>query len=232
MKLLLSAATALLLVTGCKNGDDPASPPAAPTPDQLHYLALGDSYTIGESVPRAESFPFQLTAALQGAGYNFAAPTVIAQTGWRSDVLLSNIRADNVGPRADLVTILIGVNDQYQGRPAEGFRQNFVTLLDRAEALAKGGKDDIVVVTIPDYSATPFAVGTDTMAIRVALDEFDAVITEESARRGLPVVDITPGSKAARTDGSLVAGDGLHPSGKMYGQWVRQLVPVVEEVLK
>ncbi len=232
MKTLLSATALLLLVIGCKSGDDAATPPAQPVPDQLYYLALGDSYTIGESVPQAESFPYQLTAALQAKDYNFAKPTVIAQTGWRSDVLLSNIKADNVGPKADLVTVLIGVNDQYQARPVEGFRQNFVTLLDRAESLAKGGREDIVVVTIPDYSATPFAAGGDTAGIRVALDKFDAVIMEESAKRGLPVVDITPGSKAARTDGSLVAGDGLHPSGRMYANWVAQLVPVVEGVLK
>ncbi len=232
MKLLLCVSAAVLLIFSCKNGDDPVVPPVKPVPDQLYYLALGDSYTIGESVPQTESFPFQLTADLQAKNYNFAEPTVIAQTGWRSDVLLANIRADNVGPKADLITVLIGVNDQFQGRTAESFRQNFVTLLDRAESLAKGGREDIVVVTIPDYSATPFAVGTDTMAIRVALDRFDAVIMEESEKRGLPVVDITPGSKEARTDASLVADDGLHPSGKMYDTWVAQLVPVVEGVLK
>ena len=202
--------------------EEPAERPA------VTYLALGDSYTIGESVPQPLSFPFQLADSLRARGFRVGAPTVIAQTGWRSDVLLDALDERDTGPAPTLITLLIGVNDQFQGRDVEGFRQNFVTLLDRAEALATGGREDIVVVTIPDYSVTPYVRGRDTAAIRRALDTFDAVIAEEAGARGLPVVDITPGSKAAREQPeTLLAPDGLHPSGRQYAQWVREMLPAV-----
>lgn len=221
------------LAAGCNTNDEPESTPTSPTaPPVINYLALGDSYTIGERVSQAESFPFQLRAALQTKGYNVAEPTVIARTGWRSDVLLSNIKPDNTGPAPDLITLLIGVNDQYQGRSVESFRQNLLLLLDEAERLAKGGRGGIVLVTIPDYSATPFAAGSDTVEIRTQLDAFDATVLAEAAARGLPVVDITPGSKDARADRTLVADDGLHPSGRMYARWVEAILPVAEGVVK
>ena len=230
--LLLSCA-----LVACDRRDDAPAPPEPPTADTaaaaVAYLALGDSYTIGEGVPEAQSFPYQLADSLRSRGYRVAEPTVIAQTGWRSDVLLAAVDERDTGPAPDLVTVLIGVNDQFQGRDVEGFRQNFLRLLDRAEGLATGGRDDLVVVTIPDYSATPFAASRDTARIRRELDAFDAVIAEEAGARGLPVVDVTPGSKAARErPDQLLAADRLHPSGLQYGQWVTEMLPSVLAVLE
>ena len=213
------------LAAACRESVAPAAPTGNTEPP-LQYLALGDSYTIGESVPQSESFPYQLADALQQEAGLRVSPTVIARTGWRSDVLLDAIERENPSAGQDLVTVLIGVNDQYQGRSVESFRQNLRLLLDRAEALAEDGVGDVLVVTIPDYSATPFAAGTDTTAIRQALDRFNAVVLAEAEARGIPTVDITPGSKLARSNRDLIAGDGLHPSGLLYAEWVKQILPV------
>ena len=229
----LSIAT-LLTTIACGNDGDALMQTTAPEPARptVTYLALGDSYTIGEGVAAGQTFPFQLADSLRARGFDVRPPTVIARTGWRSDVLLGAIDETSTGPTPDLVTLLIGVNDQYQGRSAEEFRGNFRLVLDRAEALAVGGREDLIVVTIPDYSATPFASGRDTAAIRRALDGFDAVVVEEATARGLPVIDITPGSKAARQrPGVLLAADGLHPSGTQYAQWVSEMLPAVLAVV-
>ena len=237
--LALTLAGALLAACDARD-EAPAMSEAPATVDTLvtarptvTYLALGDSYTVGESVPQAASFPYQLSDSLTARGYGVAEVTVIARTGWRSDVLLAALDERDTGPAPNLVTLLIGVNDQFQGRDVEGFRQNFVRLLDRAEGLAVDGRGDVVVVTIPDYSATPFAASRDTARIRRELDVFNAVLTEEAGARGLPVVDITPGSKAARErPGELLAADRLHPSGVQYGQWVTEMLPSVVAALE
>ena len=170
---------------------------------------------------------------LRARGFDVSPPTVIAQTGWRSDVLLAAITDEAAGPTPNLVTVLIGVNDQYQGRDVGGFRQNFRRVLDRAEGLAADGRDDLVVVTIPDYSVTPFVAGRDTGRIRRELADFNAAVAEEAAARGLPVVNITPGSRGAGAAPEvLLASDGLHPSARQYAQWVAQIAPVAAGVVR
>ena len=226
----VSILAALATLPSCDRQDDPPEPPTMPT--TVDYLALGDSYTIGQSVEAAASFPLQLAVALEGNAGPAVMPTVIARTGWRSDDLLAALDRENPAGARDLVSVLIGVNDQFQGRTVEGFRQNLRLLLDRAVALADDGAGDVLVVTIPDYSATPFAAQLrDTMAIRQALERFNAVVVAEATARGIPVVDITPGSKRAREDASLLAPDGLHPSGEQYAEWVEQILPVAREVI-
>src|SRR6185369_11796894 len=183
------------------------------------YLALGDSYTIGESVAESDRYPVQLAHALK-----IGEPQIIAKTGWTTDELNAAIdAADPKGP-FDLVTLLIGVNHQYRGRSADEYRQQFAGLLHRAIGFAGGNARHVIVVSIPDWGVTPFAKDRDRAKIAREIDQFNAINREEAARAGAKWVDITPVSRRAANDPSLVAGDGLHPSGKMYGEWVRLIV--------
>jgi lysophospholipase L1-like esterase len=204
----LGAVLAVLLLTSC------SAMPAAHT----RYLALGDSYTIGESVSADERFPVQLAKAL-----NLGEPQIIAKTGWTTDELNAAIdAADPKGPY-DLVTLLIGVNNQYRGRSAEEYRTQFVGLLQRAIGFAGGNAKHVIVVSIPDWGLTPFAEGRDRTKISREIDHFNAINREEAKRAGAKWVDITIISR--RSDPALVAGDGLHPSGQQYAEWVRAIVP-------
>lgn len=184
------------------------------------YLALGDSYTIGESVPESDRFPVQLSRAL-----HLGDPEIIAKTGWTTDELNAAIDAANPHGPYDLVTLLIGVNNQYRGRDAGQYRTEFTALLHRAIAFAGGKPAHVVVVSIPDWGVTPFAEGRDRAKIAREIDQFNAINREETLRAGARYADITPISREAATDKTLVAGDGLHPSGAMYGRWV----PVIRE---
>ena len=185
-----------------------------------HYLALGDSYTIGESVAEDERWPNQLARAI-----GLDKPLIIAKTGWTTDELSAAIdKADPRGPY-DLVTLLIGVNNQYRGRDAEQYRREFAALLARAIGFAGGNPSRVVVVSIPDWGVTPFAANRDRAKIGSEIDHFNAINREETLKAKARYVDITPVSRRAATDPSLVAGDGLHPSGKMYAEWVKLITP-------
>lgn len=204
----LGAVLAALLLTSCS---------AMPAKD-TRYLALGDSYTIGESVAAEERFPVQLAKQL-----NLGEPQIIARTGWTTDELNAAIdAADPKGPY-DLVTLLIGVNNQYRGRSADEYRTQFVGLLQRAIGFAGGNAQHVIVVSIPDWGVTPFAEGRDRAKIAREIDQFNAINREEAQRAGAKWVDITPISR--RNDASLVAGDGLHPSGSQYSEWVKVIAP-------
>jgi lysophospholipase L1-like esterase len=184
------------------------------------YLALGDSYTIGESVDASERFPVQLARTL-----NLGEPEVIAKTGWTTDELNAAIDAANPQGPFDLVTLLIGVNNQYRGRSADEYRTQFVALLQRAIGFAGGDASKVIVVSIPDWGVTPFAEGRDRAKIAREIDQFNAINREEASRAGAKWVDITPVSR--RSDPALVAADGLHPSGKQYTEWVTLIAPNV-----
>jgi lysophospholipase L1-like esterase len=202
-----------------------ASCTAVPDRGPSRYLALGDSYTIGESVAVDERFPVQLARAL-----NMPDPQIIARTGWTTDELNAAIdAADPQGP-FDLVTLLIGVNNQYRGRSLDEYRTQFAALLQRAIAFAGGDATKVVVVSIPDWGVTPFAEGRDRAKIAVEIDAFNAVNREEAARAGSRWVDITPISRGG--DPALVAADKLHPSGVQYREWVRRIVPQAREALR
>jgi lysophospholipase L1-like esterase len=199
------------------------------------YLALGDSYTCGEAVPTDQSFPSQLVVHLRAQGVEIAEPKVIAVTGWTTDELQQGIAGDMPTGTYDLVTLLIGVNNQYRGTTkgftVGGYRKEFAELLQAAIRFARGKADHVIVVSIPDWGAMPFAEGQDRTKIGTDIDAYNAVNKEESARQGVQYVDITSLSRKAMDDPSLVASDGLHPSGIMYGQWVEALAPVATQAL-
>ncbi len=198
----------------------------------MRFLALGDSYTIGESVSEAERWPVQLVARLQAQGVSVAEPEIIAQTGWTTDDLVAAIaQADPQGPY-DLVALLIGVNNQYRGRSQEEYRTQFVDLLIQAIALADGDPQNVIVISIPDWGVTPFASRQDSTAIAAEIDAFNAINREETANAGANYSDITPISRQAVTNEALIADDGLHPSGEMYAAWVEQMERMILEMIK
>lgn len=198
---------------------------------QFRYLALGDSYTIGESVEEGERFPNQLAALLANEGITVEVKT-IARTGWTTDELWQGIQAETLSPPYDMVSLLIGVNNQYRGRSIEEYREGFVFLLNKAIEYAGGNIRHIIVFSIPDWGVTPFAYGRDTTKIATEIDAFNQVNLEESQKAGVHYVDVTPISRLALNDKGLIASDGLHPSGSMYAQWAQLALPVASEILK
>ncbi len=195
----------------------------------MKYLALGDSYTIGESVAESERWPVLLANGLRAAGLEMSDPHIIARTGWTTDELMMRIdQAELTGP-FDLVSLLIGVNNQYRGRSVMEYREQFVTLLEQAVALAGGDAGRVVVLSIPDWGVTPFAVEMrrDPGRVSAEINAFNAASREEAAARGVAYVDVTPISRQAAADPALLADDGLHPSGKMYAAWVELALPMV-----
>ena len=189
------------------------------------YLALGDSYTIGESVSQEQSFPFQLTAKLNLAGMKMSPPEIIATTGWTTDELIKAIEKKDLQKKYELVTLLIGVNNQYRGYSKENYRVEFNELLQTAINYAGGNKAHVFVISIPDWGVTPYAQKShrDVVKISTEIDAFNAVNKEEALKAGVGYVDITSGSRKAATDLTLLAEDGLHPSSKMYAEWAEKL---------
>jgi lysophospholipase L1-like esterase len=185
----------------------------------LGYLALGDSYTIGESVPIFKSFPYQLVQMLREKGLPVQAPEMVAKTGWTTDELKAGIENTRLLPSYDFVTLLIGVNNQYRGRTTENYAPEFEALLEKAIRFAGGHKERVVVLSIPDWGQTPYAEGRDRSKISLEIVAYNTVNSMIAQKHGIHYVDITAGSREATIDKSLVAADGLHPSGKEYGRW-------------
>lgn len=219
-------------LTGCANRTMNHVTTANTKQTGLSYLALGDSYTIGEAVRAEASFPYQLADGLAKHQLPTSTPTIIARTGWTTDELIVAIKEKNLTGKYDLVTLLIGVNNQYRGFNIDTYRTEFVQLLNTAITYAGGNKKHVFVVSIPDWGVTPFAEGRDRAQIAREIDQYNAINKEETLKAGVVYVDITPGSRNAATDAALVAGDGLHPSGKMYGEWVGKLLPEVVKGLE
>ncbi|WP_407524978.1 SGNH/GDSL hydrolase family protein [Lacibacter sp. MH-610] len=203
----------------------------APSITPKSYLALGDSYTIGQGVSATERFPAQTAQWLQQKGIIIGTLTYIATTGWTTTNLQNALNNQNPAPH-DVVTLLIGVNDQYQTRDTAGYRQRFTVLLQRSIELARGKKENVVVLSIPDYSVTPFASSNDTARIRRELDLFNAINKEITLSCRISYLDITPSTREARSNPALIATDGLHPSGLEYRKWAERLGPLLEPVLK
>lgn len=201
---------------------------------QLNYLALGDSYTIGESVDRPQIFPAQLVKQLEKAGLIINPPVIIARTGWTTSELQAAIQLSGGIRKFNFVTLLIGVNNQYRGESKDKYRKEFKELLQTAIDYASGDKTHVFVVSIPDWGVTPFGKqsGRDQQMISQEIDAFNAVNKEESLAMGISYTDITPASRNAAMDNSLVASDGLHPSGKMYLDWAVHVAPAVLKVFK
>jgi lysophospholipase L1-like esterase len=190
------------------------------------YLALGDSYTIGEAVSTDESFPYQLKEALVKQGHSVESLKIIAQTGWTTAELQAAIAAETLNPPYDLVTLLIGVNNQYRGYSVANYRVEFEQLLRQAIAFAGADTERVHVLSIPDWGVTPFAQKEGRLAENVAkeIDAFNTAAQEISEKLGVVFINITPHSRLATTNLSLLAEDGLHPSGKMYAHWVQSLL--------
>ncbi|HZY78790.1 MAG TPA: SGNH/GDSL hydrolase family protein [Cyclobacteriaceae bacterium] len=185
----------------------------------IKYLALGDSYTIGESVAENERWPVQLAEVLRKKGRNIEGPKIIATTGWRTDNLKNAINIAKLKNEYGLVSLLIGVNNQYQGKPIEQFKVEFEDLLKTSIQLAGGKKENVFVVSIPDYGYTPYGKPKQQQ-ISKEIDEYNAIIKETTGKYGVAYYYITDISRKGLNDPGLVAEDGLHPSGKMYSEWV------------
>ncbi len=197
----------------------------------IRFLALGDSYTIGESISPSGRWTVQLAAILRDQGIPIEDPTIIAKTGWTTDELAAAIDAAQPAGPFDLVTLLIGVNNQYRGRALEEYRDQLRDLIERSIGFAGGNARRVVVLSIPDWGVTPFAEGRDREKIAREIDAFNAVKREEAERAGAHFVDITPYSRKAAGDPGLTALDGLHPSGRMYTEWARLARPSAQSAL-
>jgi lysophospholipase L1-like esterase len=196
------------------------------------YLALGDSYTIGESVSAQERFPTQAVQRLNESGFHIEQPDIIAVTGWTTGDLIRAIGNKTFPHHYDIVTLLIGVNNQYQGRSEASYKEEFEILLKRAIQLAGDMSSHVIVVSIPDYSITPFAAGSNQKKIAMEIDRLNAQNKTMAAQYKVPWLDITEESRKAKDDPSLIAGDGLHFSGKEYARWVDLLFPVMRSALQ
>lgn len=195
-------------------------------------LCLGDSYTIGESVLTRENFPNQTVQLLLHSGYDFKEPAIIAKTGWTTDELKAAIDQNRPTTTYDFVTLLIGVNNQYRGKPVEDYQLGFESLLKESIEFADGKPDHVIVLSIPDWGATPFAKDRDSRRIAKEIDEYNMVNKEIASRYHVNYVDITPGTREALNDLTLLASDGLHPSGKEYAKWSEKIYSVLKRQLQ
>jgi lysophospholipase L1-like esterase len=184
----------------------------------IRFLALGDSYTIGQSVLPEESWPNQLYSRLAAAGYTSEKIQIIARTGWRTDVLAGAIATENPPADFNLVSLLIGVNDQYQGKPFASYEPAFRDLLNTAIKLAGGVIEHVFVVSIPDYAYTPYGAGNTNISQQI--DQYNAVNKSVAEEYGIMYFDITPISREGINEPELVANDNLHPSALQYERWV------------
>ena len=235
----LLTVTAFLLVSftgaGCRKKDKISTmenPPISTAPTKT-LLALGDSYTIGESVPEADRFPNQALQLLAPKGFDFKYPaTIIARTGWTTQNLLDAMAASDVTSHVpyDAVTLLIGVNNQFQRRDTAEYRIQFTECLNKAILYSGNKKEHVFVISIPDWGVTPFGAPYGPAQVAAAIDNFNAINKGITEQMGIAYINITPVSR--QNDPTQVAGDGLHPSGKQYGLWAQMLAAVMERQLR
>ncbi len=199
----------------------------------LSYLALGDSYTIGEGVDPAGRWPVQLAAGLRAAGIAIADPRIIATTGWTTGELRAAMDAAEPLGEWGFATLLIGVNNQYRGCPLDEYERDFVHLLERAIALAGGRADRVLVLSIPDWGATPFGIASGRGLQRIAdeIDTYNAAAHAICDSHGVAFVDVTGLSRQHAGDAAMLVEDGLHPSAAMYAEWTRLVLPVAVGLL-
>ncbi len=230
MRLFTSIFMLINLLISCSKKNDMASPGPPALDSAKTYLALGDSYTVGESVPASKSFPQQTVDLLGQRGVTVSKPDIVAITGWTTGDLLRAVNNTSLDKEYAIVTLLIGVNNQYRGLSIDEYKTEFTALLTKAIAFAGNNANHVFVLSIPDYGVTPFASGRDTARIAKQIDEFNAAnkFIADSAR--VNYLDITPISRGA--DPALVAGDGLHPSALQYSKWAALLAPLVAEKIK
>lgn len=197
------------------------------------YLALGDSYTIGESVEPSQRWPVQLVDDLRTVGFNIEQPRIIARTGWTTDELMAAMDTSELNPPYDMVSLLIGVNNQYRGRDTANYREELGILMDRAIELAGDDPGKVFIVSIPDWGVTPFAQqqGRNPANIAEEINTYNSIKQEMAKRKSLEYINITDISREAGNKPEYLADDGLHPSGKMYNAWVERIFPVARDIL-
>ena len=196
------------------------------------YLALGDSYTIGEAVSKDQRWPVILADKLSMEGYDVEQPLIIAKTGWTTNELQKAIEEKKPNTGYDLVSLLIGVNNQYRGYPIDQYKKEFKELLLQAITFANGDTTKVFVVSIPNYGVTPFGMQKGEDTIRKELLIYDSIADSISSEMDIPFINITPVSEKAKDDPTYIASDQLHPSGKQYAEWVELILPEVKIILE
>ena len=233
-----------MMVNSCKAGDESKPEDTQNTSDEnsdqesnnesdttlMTYLALGDSYTIGEGVTVEDRYPVQLQGQLEENSIHLEEVKIIAQTGWTTGQLLSSIESSELNEQYGMVSLLIGVNNQYRGMSIDHYREEFLTLLEMSIEFAGHNPKKVIVLSIPDWGVTPFAEGQDREKIAREIDAFNLVNFEESEKKGVHYVDVTGISRQASAQPNLIAGDGLHPSGTMYALWVEKMIPAAMSI--
>ncbi len=188
----------------------------------LSFLALGDSYTIGESVIEEERWPNQIVDIALNKNVLFDQPDIIAKTGWRTEQLIDTLNKINFIKKFDYVSLMIGVNNQYSLKPIDTFRSDLIKLLDMSIGYSIK-RDNVVLISIPDWGVTPFAEGYDRNRIKEEINQFNSVIEDIANTNNILYVDVTEISRRALTEKDLIANDSLHPSGKMYKEWAEKI---------
>nr|WP_294907894.1 SGNH/GDSL hydrolase family protein [uncultured Lacibacter sp.] len=191
------------------------------TQKKYTYLALGDSYTIGESVPENKNFPHQVVELLRKEKINIDEPGIVAKTGWTTDELQEQLSRTRLAVPFDFVTLLIGVNNQYRGRSEKEYAQQFEELLQQAIGYAGEKANHVIVLSIPDWGVTPFAKDRNRTKIAKEIDAFNAINETIAKKYKVHYINITPFTREAANDRTLVAADGLHPSAKDYARWAK-----------
>ncbi|MEP3211546.1 MAG: SGNH/GDSL hydrolase family protein [Maribacter sp.] len=199
--------------------------------DSLSFLALGDSYTVGTSEIYRYCWPVQLKERLAKKKVLLNNPKIIAGAGWTTKKLLEQLAIEKPAPTYDLVSLLIGVNNQYRNQSVTDFQEDFIVLLNKSIALAKNDKSRVFVLSIPDWSVTPFARSKNRAKIVQELKAYNAVIKKETEERKMLFIDITKASREALFDHNLIAKDSLHPSRKMYKVWVKKISKKLDKLL-
>lgn len=195
------------------------------------HLALGDSYTAGTGANPGEGWPIQLAHLLGGRDIPAEQPHLVARNGWSSANLLTALSKANFQRTFDIVTLMIGANDQFDDVPLQNYERNFRQLLAKAIALADNSPNRVVVISIPDWSITPFAESFNRGDVSTQIEQFNTIIHREAQSTGCRYVDISPVYLRTTNDPTLLGPDKLHPSGKMYASWAQFLLPVVEDIL-
>lgn len=232
--LITSLAFCCLACVSKQESSPPPQPDPVEKPDTtqgVSFLSLGDSYTIGESVPEADRWSVQLAALLRKEGIAVAPPDIIARTGWTTADLMDGIKEARKKKDYKLVSLLIGVNNQYRGQGIERYRTEFRGLLETSIEYANGRKQRVFVLSTPDWGVSPFGAKGDRAKVAREIDAFNVVAKEECDKAGILYIDITPISRSGLGDPSMFASDGLHFSGKMYGLWAMEALSKVKGIL-
>lgn len=195
------------------------------------YLALGDSYTIGEAIPLDESFPYQTVQLLRKNGLHIHAPEIVARTGWTTLELAEHILHTRFSEGYDFVTLLIGVNNQYRGNSADDYKNDFEFLLKKALHFADDKNDHVIVLSIPDWSVTPFAKEHNAKKISEEINTFNNINAAIATQYKVHYINIAESTRESANDESFITTDGLHPSGKEYAKWAEQVAAFIEKTL-